>query len=150
MADINNDIERGPVHMGDFPLEAYKQYEEAQGSNPLGSTARDQVGFRSSVGVDTALYDEFTKLAPRFSRARIALVERPHDLSLSPLFLPNAVAAAFSEVTSQLARLDAHTQKMSSSPNENPKRLRTFLEMISELNTLCDTIHTQMSRIGKG
>ena len=150
MADVPN-IDNGPVHMGDFPLEAYQQYEESQSVSPLSSTSGSEVAFRSSVAADGALLDEFAKLASRHTKVSTTFVERPHDLSVATLFLPNAIAGAFTHAKSMRDGLDDFL----STPNgqaakQSGAKLKEFLDQIVELNNLCEVVHTQMSRIGKG
>lgn len=150
MADIPN-VDNGPVHMGDFPLEAYKQYEENQSINPLSSASGSEVAFRSSVATDRALLDEFAKLASRHTQVSSSFVERPHDLSLATLFLPSAIARGFTHAKSMRDNLDDFLSTPSGqAAKKSGGKLKEFLDQIVELNNLCEVVHTQMSRIGKG
>lgn len=150
MSDIPS-IDNGPVHMGDFPLEAYRQYEESQSVNPLSGISGSEVAFRSSVAADSALLDEFAKLVSRHTTVKTTFVERPHDLSLATLFLPSAIASAFVHAKSMRDNLNSFlsTPKGNAATTSGGK-LKEFLDQIIELNHLCVVVHTQMSRIGKG
>lgn len=150
MADIPN-VDSGPVHMGDFPLEAYQQYEESQSVTPLSSASGSEVAFRSSVAADSAILDEFAKIASRHTKVVSTFVDRPHDLSLATLFLPNAIAGAFTHAKSMRERLESFLATPNGqAANISGTKLKEFLDQIVELNTLCEVVHTQMSRIGKG
>ena len=150
MADFPS-VDNGPVHMGDFPLEAYQQYEESRSVAPLSSTSGSEVAFRSSVAAESALLDEFAKLASRHTTVATTFVERPHDLSLATLFLPNAIARSFMNAKSMRDGLsDFLTTPEGESVKQSGATLKEFLDQIVELNNLCEVIHTQMSRISKG
>lgn len=150
MVDIPN-VDNGPVHMGDFPLEAYQRYEDNQAVVPLSHALGTEVAFRSSVAVERALLDEFAKLASRHTKVATTFVERPHDLSLATLFLPSTIASSFTNARSMLENLnDFLTTPNGRAAKQSGELLTRFLNEIVELNHLCEVIHTQMSRIGKG
>lgn len=154
MSDVPQ-VDPGPVQMGNFPTEAYKQYEEnqeiSQSPSSLRGPAEDAVAFRSTIAAETALLDEFTKLSSRFSKFSSTLVDKPYDLNLSQLFLPSAIGSAFTKA----AEMSQTLEHFLASPSglrvaSSGQKLQAFINKISELNSLSEAIHTQMSRINKG
>ena len=153
MSDVPQ-VDSGPVQMGNFPAEAYKQYEEnqeiSQSSSSLRGSAEDAVAFRSTIAAETALLDEFTKLSSRFSKLSSTLVDKPYDLNLSQLFLPNAVSGAFTQADEMSRSLEHFlTSPSGLRVASSGKKLQAFINKIAELNSLSEAIHTQMSRINK-